>query len=349
MNAGEKKISRILVFQLNWMGDILFSFPFLRALATSFPEAKITCAVASSYVGLLTNNPWVDKVIELPKKKGAVGFVANLAFVMNARKVKYDVCFFLKPSRTKGMMAAASGIKRRIGHSGKNAFLTTSVALPAENVHRSERISSLAGALGVESDDGTYEYFFAPGDEGRAEEILLSSGSRKAKRVALNPGGNWLPKRWPKESFVELGRKLLDKFRDIEIVITGAKKDGSLAEEIVSGIASARCFSVAGRTGMNEAAAVFKKCDLVISADSGPLHLASATGRPTIGLFGPTSPKITGQRGRALNVALHKPLGCDIPCYIAECEKGHKCMWAITVEDVFISAVKVLSRHDSMG
>ncbi|MFA6637203.1 MAG: lipopolysaccharide heptosyltransferase II [Candidatus Omnitrophota bacterium] len=335
---------KILVFQLNWLGDILFSYPFLRALAKAFPEAEITCAVVSGYAELLTGNPWVRSVIKLPEKRGAGSAIRIARLIPVLRKEKFDMCFLLKPSRTKSIIAASAGIKERIGFSGKKDLLTTAVELPSGKAHRADQILALAAALGITKADGTYEYFLTPGDEDRAEKLLMSAGSTLRKRVALNPGGNWAPKRWPEDKFEDLARKLLDKFKDVEIVITGAKKDRKMAEGMVSKINSKRCYSVAGRTGINIIAAIFKKCALVVSADSGPLHLASATGVPTIGLFGPTSPEITGQRGRGMNMVIHKPSSCTIPCYVENCEKGHECMLRITPEDVLGFAGKVLSK-----
>jgi heptosyltransferase II len=344
MNMAREKVKKILVFQLNWLGDILFSYPLLRALAKTFPEVEITCAVVSGYAELLKGNPWVRSVIELPDKRGAGAVLRGAALIPALRKEKFDMCFLLKPSRTKSIMAAYAGIKERIGFSGKKDLLTTAVDTPSGKIHRADQILALAAALGITKADGTYEYFFCPGDEGRAEKILISAGSTLGTRVALNPGGNWGPKRWPEERFRDLAGKMLDEFKNIEIVITGAKKDRRMAEEMVGKVNSERCYSIAGRTGINALAAIFKKCSLVVSADSGPLHLASATGVPTIGLFGPTSPEITGQRGRGLNMVIHKPSACSIPCYIENCEKGHECMLKITPEDVLGLAGKVLSK-----
>jgi heptosyltransferase I len=344
MAVENAKISKILVFQLNWMGDILFSYPLLRALAGAFPEAEISCAVVPGYAQLLEGNPWVRSVIEIPEKRGFASLAGNLAFARRIRKEKFDVCFFLKPSRTKSIMAVAAGIKERIGPRGKKAFLTTSVEVPEGKVHRADQILSLAGALGITKADGTYEYSSTSQDKERAGIILRSAGAVKGRRVVLNPGGNWPAKRWPKEHFVELAGKILKRFNDIDVVITGAPKDICLAEEITSETGSGRCCSVAGKTDMNTLAAIFAGSELVVSADSGPLHLASAAGAATVGIFGPTSPEITGQRGKRLNVVIKKPAECPVPCYSEKCGKGYKCMASITPEDVFRSVEDILSR-----
>jgi ADP-heptose:LPS heptosyltransferase len=100
---------------------------------------------------------------------------------------------------------------------------------------------------------------------------------------------------------------------------------------------------VAGKTTLNELAAIFSKCAVVVSADSGPLHLASASGAMTVGLFGPTSYKITGPRGKKGSIIIQKDFGCPVPCYVADCGKEYSCMRSITVDEVYHAAAGVIS------
>ncbi|MBD3379910.1 MAG: lipopolysaccharide heptosyltransferase II [Candidatus Omnitrophica bacterium] len=337
------KQKRILVFELNWLGDILFSFPFLRALRNRYPDAYIACVVVPRYADLLEYNPWINDVHFLRDDNKLSSLKEKLYFVMMVKREEYDTCFFLKPSRTKAVMARLCGIPRRIGFAGKKSPLTDTVEMPeGEKVHRADQILALAGAVGVSRADGTYRYFNGEEHEEKAEAVLREAGGKARRIVVLNPGGNWGPKRWPEERFTRLAEMLLQRFSDIEIVITGSGKDTGLAERIVSSVPSERCYTVAGRTGLNELAAIFRKSALVVSADSGPLHLASASGATTIGLFGPTSPFMTGPRGAGINVVISKPGDCEVPCYEEECPKGYECMKAITSEEVFGASEKLL-------
>ncbi|MFH1552774.1 MAG: glycosyltransferase family 9 protein [Candidatus Omnitrophota bacterium] len=336
------KPERILIFELNWMGDILFSFPFIRAVRKTFPEAYIACTVVPRYVDLLANNPWINYVHALSDSNSILSIIEKLEFIGMIRKEEYDTCFMLKPSRVKTVMAVLSRIPERIGFAGKNAPLTKEVQLPMDHVHRADQILSLASAVGVEKADGTYEYFVSEEDEERADTALREAGGGVLRTVAINPGGNWPAKRWPTENFVKLAKMLLERFGDIEVMVSGAEKDIELTREIVAEVGSDRCYTVAGKTGLNELAVLFKESDIVISADSGPLHLASAIGVTTVGLFGPTSYKITGPRGRGKNIVIYKDVGCEVPCYIKECDKDYACMKAITPDEVFKAAEKVL-------
>jgi lipopolysaccharide heptosyltransferase II len=334
---------RILIFELNWMGDILFSFPFLKALRKAFPEAYLACVVVPRYAELLFHNVWVNNVHTLSDDRGLFALGEKISFASMIRKEKYDTCFFLKPSRTKALVASMAGIPERIGFAGKNASLTKVVEIPGGDTHRADQILALASAVDITKADGTYEYHLSDMDAARASDIRKKCGGGTRRVVAVNPGGNWLPKRWPEENYRGLIEKLLARFCDIEIMVTGSAGDTALAGGIAGGISDERCYTVAGKTTINELAALFSESALVVSADSGPLHLASATGAATIGIFGPTSPEITGQRGRGLNVVMRKDTACVIPCYVEECEKEYACMRDISVDDVFREAERILS------
>jgi lipopolysaccharide heptosyltransferase II len=342
-SSGQKKI---LVFELNWLGDILFSFPFLRALRKRFPEAYIACVVVPRYLDLLVNNPWINDVRAFSDEHGIHTIKEKIAFIDMIRKEHYDTCFLLKPSRTKALMAALAGINRRIGFTGKSSAINYSVEFPRGEVHRADQILSLAGAVGVTKADGAYEYFLSAMDAGKCEEVLHGAGGGLRRTIVINPGGNWAAKRWPVEKYKQLVKRMISAFNDVEVVITGSRKDSGLGDEISAFVNDKRCYSIAGQTTLNELAAIFKKSELVISADSGPLHLASAIGARTIGLFGPTSYKITGPRGRQESVIIRGDCGCDIPCYVEKCEKNYVCMRNIKVDEVFSAVRTVLLKNE---
>jgi len=335
---------KILVYELNWLGDILFSVPMLRVLKKNFPGSLITCAVVPRYAALLENNPYVDSVIKLSDKRGIFSFSDKNDFLRRIKRERFDMCFLLKPSASKTIMAVLAGIPKRVGFSGKKGLLTSEVALPESGVHRVDQLLLLAKAAGVESADTFYEYPVKEKNILQAGMLIGERGSKGGHIVVMNPGGNWDAKRWGKENFIELARGLINDYGNITVIITGAAKDIPLAEKIVAGCSDERCFSVAGKTNIDTLAALFKESDVVVSADSGPLHLASAAGARTIGLFGPTSPKITGTRGRADNVIISHDPGCRVPCYEEVCGKAHACMKLIKPSEVLEEVKKILDR-----
>ncbi len=342
---------KILVFELNWMGDILFSFPFLRALRARFPGSYISSVVVPRYSHLLFQNKWINEVHVLTDRRGMMSYPEKVRFTRMLMRENYDMAFFLKTSRTKVFMAKAAGITRRVGFSGKNAALTDIVENKENAVHRSDHISSLLSPFDVQVIDGTYECKVSQEQKDQAQKLIRGAKGGSRSMVVLNPGGNWNAKRWPKENFIELGQRLLSEFSFLEIAVTGSRKDVRLAQEIVRELDEARSYSLAGKTDLSGLAAVFAKSVLVVSADSGPLHLASCVGTPTVGVFGPTSPEITGPRGKGTDIVIscRKEITCKVPCYESECHKDHECMRKIKPERVFAAcrkAIKKLSEDD---
>jgi len=175
----------------------------------------------------------------------------------------------------------------------------------------------------------------------RVGEILKQQGvDLKQPIVIINPGGNWNLKRWPKERFAQLITFLLEHW-DVQVVLSGAKKDVPLIKEI-DHLCEGGAVLLAGKTGLCELVALMGKATLVISADSGPLHIANGVGTPVVALFGPTRPEITGPRGSGRVVLLQKDVGCNSEaCYVLDCP-DNLCMKAVTVDDVCAAVDTVL-------
>ena len=146
-----------------------------------------------------------------------------------------------------------------------------------------------------------------------------------------------MPKRWPKEQYGRLC-KAIKAVYDRKTIITGAEKDIPLAEDII-GQSSGSAVSICGKTTLKELGAVMKRASVVISNDSGPMHIAVSQRTPTIAIFGPTSPKITGPYGSSDHIVLHKWYDCKTPCY-ATCS-DYCCMEAVSVADVLEAVKKI--------
>jgi ADP-heptose:LPS heptosyltransferase len=157
------------------------------------------------------------------------------------------------------------------------------------------------------------------------------------RKVILNAPARWPSKSWPKESFAELGDQLASRI-GAKIILTGGRADRSLVEEIASQMRT-RPLVAAGRTTLKELCALFRKVDLVITCDSGPMHIAAALGTRTVALFGPTDPRRTGPYGMGHRV-LQKQMDC-VPCFKRRCP-DNRCLKEITVEEVGEAAAEIL-------
>ena len=334
-SAGHPKpASRILIFNVNWLGDIVFTSPFIRALRKAFPESHIACAAPPRCREILEANRRLEEVIVYDERGPEKTIFGKLRFVFALKKKRFDTAFILHRSMTRAFITFLAGIKERVGYDTKRRgfILTRSLPNPTVPEHRVEHFLALARAVGADTSNKDYEFFIDERDKESAARILEGSGVRPDERIAvLNPGGNWPPKRWPARRFAELADMLIEKY-GLRILITGAEKDKGLADEI-SGAMKGRAVSLCGKTGIRELAAVLRRAALVVSGDSGPMHIAVGVGANVIAIFGPTSPDITGPYGRGSYTVLRKDVGCEIPCLDTGCREN-RCMTAISPGDV---------------
>lgn len=329
-------MDRILVFNVNWMGDVIFSSPVFKALKEAYPGAKISCLAVPRVKDVLENIPCVDEVIIYDEKGRHSGLFSKMKLIRRLRKEKFDVAFLLHRSLTRALLAFLAGIPKRVGYDTKRrgVFLTHKIK-PLEGVpHRADHYLNVIESFGVKV-RGRASILNVREDACRQVERMLKDGGVEDGDffVVVNPGGNWDLKRWPKESFCLLTERLI-RDCDTKVVISGAPKDAALAEEICLHLkVKVKPVILAGKTDINQLMALMKKAGLVISSDSGPLHIANSLGTDVIGIFGPTSEKITGPRGHGRFTVLKKDVGCRRPCYFLKCQ-DNICMQAVSVEDV---------------
>jgi heptosyltransferase-2 len=325
---------RILIVNVNWLGDVLFSTPLIRALRKKFPDAYIACMVVPRCREILSFNPHLDEVIIYDEEQKHRGLLGKFRIVSYLKSQGFDTAILLHRSFTRALIVFMAGIPRRIGYYTKKraALLTHALPPPPEDMHRVDVFLNLGKYLGIDTLDRNYEFFISDEDRKNAGRLLEAGGVAAADRfVVINPGGNWAPKRWPAEKFAKLADKLTDKF-GVKIVITGSRRDIKLGEHIAS-IMKAPSAVLCGKTSLRELAAVLEKAKAVIANDSGPMHISVSMAANTAALFGPTSPQITGPIGKGDFAVLRERVDCDIPCYKVACEY-YKCMDAITVEGV---------------
>ncbi len=328
------KPERILIIHPNWRGDVLFSTALIRALKNRFPAVSISSLITPRCKEILEENPDIDEIIFQPETKGLKNFLRGLKLVFLLQKKKFDLAFLLTPSFTRSFLIFLAGIPLRIGYKKgrKSIFLNKKIEPSKKDVHRAECFLELAYFLGVKREENNH-FFLSSKDRQWVDDFLNKNRiDKKDFLVILNPGGNWELKRWPLENFARLGDKLIGQYK-AKVIITGGGKDRELAEEI-SSLMQNKPILAAGKTTLKQLGALFKKADLVIANDSGPMHIAVALGCKVIALFGPTSFKITGPYSQRKNWrVIQKDVGCPLPCYELNCSQN-RCMQAISVDEV---------------
>ncbi|MBM3243828.1 MAG: glycosyltransferase family 9 protein, partial [Candidatus Omnitrophica bacterium] len=234
------------------------------------------------------------------------------------------------------LICRLAGIPERIGHyTRKRAFLLTKKIIPParDSLHRIDYYLNVVEAAGFKVEDRYTEFYFNEKDSQFVKEFLKKNSIEENDfLVAINPGGNWLPKRWPRQYWAELCDSLVEKLK-AKIVITGGHNDLSLALQIKEKMKAIPLIACGALT-IKQLGALVKESSLFITADTGPLHVANSVGaRRIVAIFGPTSTEITGPYPSKNVLILQKDVGCKIPCYQVQC-KDNRCMKAITPDDI---------------
>jgi len=323
-------MKRILIVNVNWLGDTLFATPFIRAVKESCPGCYIAILTHSRCKEVLEGNPHIDEIIAYDEKDRHKHLLGKFSIVSQLKSRHFDTAFILRRSLSRTMLLFLSKIPNRIGYDNKKSrfLLTKKVAPLPKDLHRVEHFLGIARGIGIRPKSVNCEFFISDKDRAKAKRLLRDQGIKDNEDfIALNPGGNWDLKRWPVKNFAVLGDSI-----DIKVVLTGAKKDIKLCQEIAD-LMKKKPVLLCGKTDLKTLGAVFERAKKVVSSDSGPMHIAVAVKASVVALFGPTSSRITGPYGDGDYRILQKKTDCEIPCYKLSC-KDNACMSAISVKDV---------------
>ncbi|MBU1998982.1 MAG: lipopolysaccharide heptosyltransferase II [Candidatus Omnitrophica bacterium] len=327
---------RILIFNVNWLGDVLFSTATIRNLRYNFPRGYIACVIPSRCYLVLKDNPYLDEIIIFDEDDRHKGLLAKLNFIRLLKRKKFDQVFLLHRSFTRAVICFLAGIPERIGYyTKKRSFLLTLKIIPPNRdaLHRIDYYLNVIEQAGFKAEDRYTDFMIKENDIIYVRDFLKKKGVEDDDfLVVLNPGGNWLPKRWPKEYWLALIDRLACEY-PCKIVVTGAIPDINLINEVM-GRRRENVISSCGALNLKQLGALLKRADLFISADSGPLHIANAVGaKKIIALFGPTDPLVTAPYPDKNLLILRGNIDCQIPCYKQDCA-DNRCMKAVSVEDV---------------
>ena len=361
----------VLVVQLADIGDIILTSPFLRELRGFLPRSRITLVVQPNMFNLAEKCPYVDEVIAFrwrTIRHWRDAFRGHLLLWLEASRLAcrrlwkkhFDTAISLRWNNDACQAAAlilmyASGAPRRIAYiNGPGDFLfhrlgdvnrlTTEGPVRGALKHEIERQLDILHFLGGQPEDTRLEVWTSTDDEQFAQDLLSRHGIVTADfLVALAPGAAWAYRRWPADRFVEVGRWLQETYNATVLIIAGQGERG-LADQIERGLQGRLTINLAGKTTLREMAAVLKRCHLFIGNDSGPMHIAAASGVPSVGLFG------TGEYERFRPWGKdHETIRAGLTCNPCS-ENCHfdvaRCIQGITVSRVqSVLATKLLNRR----
>jgi len=337
------KAQRILVFNVNWLGDVLFSSATIRNIRRNYPDSYIACVIPSRCYPILKGNPYLDEVIIFDEHDRHKGMLEKLNFVSLLKKKEFDTAFLLHRSFSRALICRLAGIRQRIGHyTKKRAFLLTKKIIPPDrdSLHRIDYYLDVIEKAGLRVEDRYLDFFLTLADEEHVDNFFQKNAIKPDDFVvAINPGGNWMPKRWPLGHWAHLADKLISQ-ANAKVIITGSISDLLLASQIKDAMHQVPLIAC-GVFNIKQLGALAKKVSLFITADTGPLHIANAVGaKKIIAIFGPTAQSITGPYPSTNVVSLQKNVGCKIPCYKVHCP-DNRCMQAVTPDDVLAQVNKI--------
>jgi len=331
---------KILLRGPNWVGDAVLAIPAMKAIRAKFPEAEITLLVRPWVAGLFTSAPFIDRAWVEPLPSSLGGW---LRMASGIRAKRFDMAVLFPNSFESAAMAFIGGVPKRVGYArdGRSWLLTNRVKCASGKRHQVHYYLELANALSAVVDAPSIEIEATNHEKAEARALLGSAGVSDGSRfMALNPGAAYgSAKRWGEDRFAETADTLGAEF-NLETVIIGSEAERPIAEEIRSRM-HRPAVVLNGRTSLETLIGVISKAELMITNDSGPMHIAAALGVPTVAVFGATDDAVTGPWGARVRV-VREPVECS-PCMLRECPIDHRCMARVTADAVCRAVREVIS------
>ncbi len=342
------KPRNIIVRMPNWIGDLVMATPILSDLRKAYPDARITAMCRSPICELLKEDPEIDELFCFSKTSSFGRRAERRNIIEKLRKGNYDLGILLTHSFSSAWWFWLGKVQYRLGYecNGRRLLLTDSLEFPQniQNQHLVVTYKSLLQPLGIPFSETPPRLYLSPKEMNDARILLRQQGIPDgAPIVGINPGATYgSAKCWLPERFREVTERLL-RDKDIYIVYFGDVATAPLVKEICAGLPP-RVINLAGLTSLRELSSLISHCDVLLTNDSGPMHIADAIGTPIVALFGSTSEVVTGPyRSGTL---IHKHVECS-PCYQRTCPIDFRCMKRIESDEVYEAIIKILSSKRS--
>jgi heptosyltransferase I len=316
---------RVCIIKPSSMGDVVHAMPILSALRRRWPSAHLSWIVNRPFAELLEGHHDLDERIVFDRGRRGLdtkkigGMAALLSQLARGR---FDLAIDLQGLLRSALMAAATRAKVRVGmadaREGSRWVYTHHVDAPRLGMHAVDRALRMARQFGADDSEPCFNLPVSNAARRWAAEAV----ARMARpRIILNPGAQWVTKRWPPEYFAAVGRQAVEEL-GAGLIAVGAAGDRPLVDALARHLAPTPLLDLCGRTSLQELAALCRESDLVISNDTGPLHLAAAVGARVVGIYTCTSPALTGPYG-AKAASVHTGVWCAASfrknCHRLEC------------------------------
>jgi lipopolysaccharide heptosyltransferase I len=339
---------KVLILKPSSLGDVVHALPVLRLLKRHRPDAEIHWWLDAGLVPLLEGDPDLTGVIPFQRRRWSAPRYWGELFdhVLELRRQRFDWVIDLQSLARSAIIAWLVNGRFTIGlddaREGARGFYDVVVPRPGVNAHAVDWYLAVLPVLNVPVD---WKFTWLPERASVAAAVRQKWPIAGERFIAIQPGARWANKRWPVEWYGRLVAELHRERPGIRFVIFGDASERSLGE-VVAAAAPRACLDLTGRTTIPEMVEWLRLCEVLVTNDTGPMHVAAALGRPVIALFGPTEPGRTGPYGQIQSVVRRTDLPC-VPCMKDWCafERPLECLRGISCEQVLARVRQVLD-HD---
>lgn len=332
---------KIVVRGTNWVGDAVMTIPALRELRRIFPDSKITLHTRSWAKGIFENADFIDEILTFEPLESRIKTVFAQSKIYRQRN--FDLAVVFPNSFESAFIARLGNVKKRFGYAkdGRSFLLTDVVKIPAWKNQKHEVFYYLNLIAEIENsffdtktvleNEPRFELKVSDERKQKARKILEENNVDLSRKiVAFCPGStNSRAKRWQAESYAVLNDKLQTE-ANANVILIGAENELDVSNEVAKK-SKIKPLILTGKTNLAEAAAILSVCDLLVSNDTGPAHIAAALGTKTFVIFGPTNPATTRPWNSKI---IRNAVECS-PCMLRDCPIDHRCMRWISAENVY--------------
>lgn len=367
-----KDFQKILLIKLSALGDVVHTIPVLNKLRRRYPGAQLDWLMNPAIAELLRRHPAITDIVEFAREEWSAPwrlapYVSYAKLASRLRESRYDLVVDMHGQLRTAILTLATGAPVRIGFDRPRARVwdastrqlpelarkhawqgaregswlayTHRIPVPTLDRHAVDRYLSIGPVLGLDENPADFSFPISPDADARVESLMRRHGIDGGATVTLAPGTIWETKHWGSDNFAEVARHFLGK--NFAVALIGSRRERAVCEQVARLAPGA--VNLAGMTALGELAALIRRSAMVVTNDSGPMHLAVALDRPVVSIFGPTDPVWIGPYRRA-NAVLQAALPCS-PCYLRRlerCRHDHACMKQVSPLAVIARAEQVL-------
>ena len=292
----------ILIVRTDRIGDVVLTTPVIRALRKNFPQARLSILVAPATRELVDGNPHLTRVLVDDRQGSHRGPAGFFRLVQTLRKENFDLALVFHTKRRTNLLCFLAGIPRRVGYADKKfGFLLTQKikdTRPSGQKHESQYCLDVLRAMGIPVQEIELYLPLQRAAEDWVKELFTSQNINPRSLIAVHPGASDPTKQWPVHRFAEVMNRLGERYAS-RFVLIGATNNREAAAQIISGV-KYPILDLTGKTTVGQSASLLKHCRLLISNDSGPVHIADALGTPVISIFTRNQPGINPERWQPL-------------------------------------------------